>query len=69
MNARTSCHLKEGLLIDISKRFAKIQNEGILDKYVEAEISVAKEKNVKVCDIGKLFTMLELIPQSYYPIN
>jgi len=51
MCTNTSCHLHEDLLIDYSKRFTAIQNEGVLDKFVDALKEVAKENNVPVCDI------------------
>jgi lysophospholipase L1-like esterase len=51
MNVTTSDHLKDELFIRLSKEFAEIQKGGMLSRYVETEIAVAKEMGVPVCDI------------------
>lgn len=51
MNLNTSCHLKDELFVSLSKNFAKIQLNGILDKYVETAKAVATENGVAVCDV------------------
>ena len=51
MNTDVSPHLRDELFVDLAKRFAVIQNEGILDRYAEAARETAKRRNVRVCDI------------------
>ena len=51
MNTNVSPHLKDQLFIDLAKSFSSIQNDGVLDLYVDAIKEVAKNKNVKVCDV------------------
>lgn len=51
MCTQTSCHLTDKLFIDLSKTFADIQNNGLLDKYVSTLKEVALDNNVPVCDI------------------
>lgn len=51
MNLNVSPHLKDQLFIDLAKSFSSVQNDGILDLYVDAIRKIAKDKNVKICDV------------------
>lgn len=51
MNVTTSDLLKDELFIRLSKEFAEIQKRGMLSRYVETEMSVARELSVPVCDV------------------
>ena len=51
MNTRTSCFLKEKPLIRLAEKFAKLQNEGVLDAYAETAREVARERGAVLCDV------------------
>ena len=51
MNTNTSCHLRDDLFIGLAERFAKIQNDGTLDTYVDTVRKVARENDVVLCDV------------------
>lgn len=55
----TSHTLKDKLFIDLSKDFAKIQNDGLLDKYFEEAIKECDERNIKVCDVRKTWKLMK----------
>lgn len=50
MNTETSPYLKEEILKQIALNMQKIQNEGVLDFYVEAAKKLCSECGVVVCD-------------------
>lgn len=47
----TSPYLNDELLVSLSKRFADIQNEGVLKQYFEAAKASALKYGVTVCDL------------------
>lgn len=51
MNVNTSCHLKDDLFIKLSKDFAQVQLNGVLDKYAETAAEVAKSCGAALCDV------------------
>ena len=51
MNTRVCCKLKDKMLREIAEMTMDIQNNGILDKYVEAGIDIADKYDAKVCDV------------------
>lgn len=51
MNTKVSCHVTEEITLTVAERCGKIQNDGILDKYVEELKLVGKENGVKICDV------------------
>ena len=51
MNINISPHLQDQLFIDLAKSFSLVQNDGILELYVNVIKKVAKTKGVKVCDV------------------
>ena len=51
LNTRVLFTIKEPLLREIAESLAKIQNEGIMDAYVDTARRVAKECGVPVCDV------------------
>lgn len=59
MNTRESCRLKDKQLKEIAEMTMNIQNDGILDKYAEAGIEVAKENGVAICDVYSRWKKLE----------
>ena len=50
MNTHRSRVTPDGMYAELSERFAKIQNEGVLDAYINAAREVCKEQNVRLCD-------------------
>ena len=58
MCEKTSPHLKEKLFIDLSEKFSRVQNEGILDEYYTVAKRVCKEQGVKVCDVRRVWRVL-----------
>ncbi|MBQ3506735.1 MAG: GDSL family lipase [Clostridia bacterium] len=48
---RLSPHLKDEPLKEIAKKMIKREQEGVLRKYFEIGKTVAKEENVKICDM------------------
>lgn len=50
MNTKTSCHLTDHFLIGIAERFAKIENDGVLEAYFEKAKEIAATCGVGVCD-------------------
>lgn len=50
MNTKTSCHLKDDLLIELAEQFAKVENDGVLEAYFNRAKEVAKASGVRVCD-------------------
>ena len=51
LTTRVLYTLKASLLRDTAETLAKIQNEGIMDAYVDAARRAARECNVPVCDV------------------
>lgn len=51
MNLNVSPHLKDSLFIDLAKSFSSIQNDGVLDLYVNVIRKVAEVKGAKLCDM------------------
>lgn len=51
MNTTVSCHLKSDTMRSLACSFANSQERGILDKYVEAAVAVAEERDIPVCDM------------------
>jgi len=51
MNTKKSCHITDDILSTVADKCGNIQNGGVLDRYVEELKNVAKENNVKVCDV------------------
>lgn len=51
LNTRVLYTLKEPLLREAAERLMRIQNEGVMDAYMEAARKVAKECAVPVCDV------------------
>ena len=45
-----SCHLKDELEISIAQNAAKVQNDGILDLYLDAARELCRKNNIPVCD-------------------
>ncbi|MBQ3079442.1 MAG: hypothetical protein IJC48_05500 [Clostridia bacterium] len=54
-----SYHLADEKLISIAKAVAKVQNEGILKKYVECAKKAAKDMNIPVADAYSVWESLE----------
>ncbi len=50
MNTYRNMHLLDEVSIGLAPIFAKLQNEGIIDQYVDAARGVAQECGVRVCD-------------------
>lgn len=51
MATKTSWSLKDELFIKLSKDFAEVENNGVLEKFFNVAKEVAKENDVKVCDV------------------
>ena len=51
MNTSVSPFVKKKAYRKVAERFAKIQNDGVLDRYVDTERAVAREQGVPVCDV------------------
>ena len=45
-----SCHLKDEQEISIAQNAAKVQNDGILDLYLDAARELCRKNNIPVCD-------------------
>ena len=50
MATRVSERIEEPLFIEIAEKMSKLQNDGVLDMYIEGAKSLCKEKNIPVCD-------------------
>lgn len=59
MNTKISCHLKDNGMIDIAQRKMRIQNDGILDAYLDAGKQVAHTCGATVCDVYAKWKLLE----------
>lgn len=55
MNTNVSCHMTDELFIKFAENSAKIQLNGILDKYMDAAREVCSEENVRICDCYKIW--------------
>ena len=51
MNTSVSPFLKEKTMIKLADRFAKIQSDGVLDRYAETAREVARENGALLCDV------------------
>ena len=51
MNTNVSCHVTDDITLVVAERCGKIQNDGVLDRYVEELRTVAKENSINVCDV------------------
>ena len=49
-NTQISIHLTDENLIKYAEMFMKIQNEGIMDKYMDAARSVCMKNSIPICD-------------------
>ncbi len=56
--SKTSPHLRDELFINLSKSFAKTQNEGILKAYFDGARAVCEKYGVKVCDLYPVWEKL-----------
>lgn len=56
---KTSYHLKDQLFIKLSEQFAKLQNDGVIDAYIEAARDVCESESVKICDLASIWEKLE----------
>ncbi len=60
MNTDISCHLEKELFRNAARNTEKIQNEGVMDAYMEAAMEVCRQMGVTVCDCyGKWKKMAE----------
>ncbi len=50
MNTTVSCHIEKERFREIAEHSARIQNEGVLDRYFEAAKEVARANQVRICD-------------------
>lgn len=50
MNTKISVHLQDKDYIDIAKRTAKLQNDGIFDMFIEEAKNLCREYDIPVCD-------------------
>ena len=51
MCTEVSCHLKDKLFRDLAKDFSKIQNDGVLKKFMDEAVRLSTKHGVKVCDL------------------
>lgn len=51
MNTSVSCHVTDEITKAVAEKCMKIQNEGVLDKYVEELRALGNASGVKVCDV------------------
>ncbi len=58
MNTAISPHMSDGFLIEIAKKCAAMQNEGVLDAYIDRARSICGKEGVPVCDCYKKWKML-----------
>lgn len=59
MNTKKSCHLQGELFLNLADTFSKVQNNGILTRYVDVIRMIAKESGVALCDIYKSWQAME----------
>ena len=50
MCTNVSCHVTDDLIKGIAENISKLQNDGILDAYIDAAKKLCAEKGVTVCD-------------------
>ena len=50
MCTKVSCHITDDMCKSIAQNVVQTQNEGVLDKYIDAAKKLCATKNVKVCD-------------------
>ncbi|MBQ8658374.1 MAG: GDSL family lipase [Clostridia bacterium] len=55
---KTSPHLRDELFINLSKNFAKTQNDGVLKAYFKKAKEICKTYGVKVCDLYPVWEKL-----------
>lgn len=55
MNINVSCHFTDEFFINIAKDFVKVQEGGMLDRYVDAAREVCADEGVKLCDCYKIW--------------
>lgn len=58
MNTKISPHLTDKDYIDIAERKAKLQNDGILDLFVDEAKKLCNERKIPVCDCYSLWKKL-----------
>ena len=59
MNDSVSPHLRDERLVEYAKRFMKIQKDGITDLYFENGRQVAKDCEVKICDLYRVWKAMQ----------
>ena len=59
MNDAVSPHLRDERLVEYAKRFMKIQKDGIPDLYFEKGRQVAKDCEVKICDLYRVWKAMQ----------
>lgn len=50
MCTEVSCHVTDSFIKEIIEMLVKLQNDGVLDAYIDAAKKLCKEKDVVVCD-------------------
>jgi lysophospholipase L1-like esterase len=58
MNTYVSCHLQDDMLRNIAKEKMVIQNEGILDQYMQAGRDAAEQAGAIICDLSAVWKKL-----------
>lgn len=50
MNTQVSCHISNPFFQKIARETAQIQNEGVMDLYIESARHICKKHNIPICD-------------------
>ncbi len=58
MCTKTSPHLREELFKNLAVDFAKVQNDGLLKKFMDTAVKVSNKYGVKVCDLYPVWEKL-----------
>ena len=59
MNTRVSPLIKDQFLIDLAVKCAGLQNDGVMDAYMQCAKEVCAEEGVPVCDCYKIWKQLD----------